>query len=192
MKLLFDFFPIIVFYATFYFTGKNFYFATGAFLVAAFIQIIYSLIRYRKVEKMVLIAFGLGVVFGGATILFHDPTYLKWKVSIVYWLFFIVLLGSQYFTEKPIVQRLMEVGLKDSDMHIPDIIWPRLNLIWALFFFAMGIVNLVVAYFFSTTVWVNFKMFGLLGILLLFTILQGIYIMRFQDNHATKSEKEGK
>ena len=192
MKLLFDFFPVLVFYATFYASGKNFYWATGAFLIAALIQILYSLIRYRKVEKMVLIAFAMGVVFGGATILFHDPAYLKWKVTIVYWLFTVVLLGSQFFTEKPVIQRLMEISLKDTNMQLPAMIWPRLNLIWAAFFFLMGVINIAIAYYFSTTVWVNFKMFGLLGLLVIFTIIQSFYIMRFQQTDSSKTDQPPK
>lgn len=187
MKILFDFFPILVFYATFYITGKDFYWATGAFLVAALIQIIYSLIRYRKVEKMVLVAFGLGVVFGGATIIFHDPAYLKWKVSIVYWLFAVILFGSRLFTAKPIIQRVMEISLKESDLHIPDMVWPRLNMMWAAFFLAMGVVNILIAHYFSTAVWVNFKLFGLLGLLVIFTVLQSLYIMKFQQHKKPRS-----
>ncbi len=151
--------------------------ATFALIIATAIQLGYELIRYRKVSMMHIITFVLVLILGGATIYFHDEALIKWKVTIVNWLFGAIFIFSTYLMKKPIIQRLME-----ENIDLPYPIWKRLNNIWGLFFFFLGAINLVVAYYFSTNFWVDFKLFGMLGITLVFVILQGIYLARHIDH----------
>ncbi|MFZ9035503.1 MAG: septation protein A [Francisellaceae bacterium] len=170
-KLLFDFFPIIIFFIVY--KLSNIYTATAALIVATAIQIGYEIIKHRKVSMMHIITFVLVFVLGGATIYFHDADLIKWKVTVVNWLFGVIFIFSTYLMQKPIICRLME-----ENISLPMLIWRRLNNIWGLFFLFLGTLNLIVAYSFSTDFWVNFKLFGLLGITLLFVILQGIYLAK--------------
>jgi intracellular septation protein len=113
-------------------------------------------------------------VLGGATLIFHDDTFIKWKVSVVNWLFGIAFLGSQFIGKKPIIQRMMEASVE-----LPQKIWTRLNLVWALFFISTGFLNLYVAYNYDLDTWVNFKMFGMLGLTFLFILAQALFIGRY-------------
>ena len=177
MKFLVDFFPVLAFFAAFYFPGDReqaIYHATAAAMAASFIQIAGVWLVKRRVENMYLITFGLILVLGGATLLLHDKTFIKWKPTAVNWLFAIVFLGSQFFGAKPLVQRMME-----HTVAVPGNVWTPLNLSWAAFFFLMGIANLIVAFNFSDEVWVNFKLFGILGLTLLFAVGQAFYLARY-------------
>ena len=133
----------------------------------------YTLIRHRRVEKMHLITLGLVVVFGGATLYLKDPEFIKWKVSVVNWLFAIVFLGSEYIGKRNLVQRMMQQAIT-----VPAEIWTRLNFGWAGFFAIMGFLNLYIFKHFSESTWVNFKVYGLLGMTILFVILQAFYLSR--------------
>ena len=118
--------------------------------------------------------FLLVLIFGGATIWLHDVMFLKWKVSIVNWLFACAFLLSEWLAPKNIIRYLMEANIK-----LPMPVWRRLNLIWALFFLLMGFINLYVMYHFSTSIWVDFKVFGMLGLTLLFIIIQSAYLFKY-------------
>ena len=122
---------------------------------------------------MHVITFVLLAVFGGLTIILHDAEFLKWKVSIVNWLFGAGFIASQLFMKKTFIQYLM-----DKSIDLPQRVWNRLNLSWALFFILLGTLNIIVAHFYSTDVWVNFKVFGLLGLTVVFVILQTVYLVR--------------
>jgi intracellular septation protein len=171
MKLLYDFFPVLIFFIGYKLFGI--YAATGVLIAASFIQVFYLWLRYRKVEPMHIIAFILVLFFGGATLVLHDTMFLKWKVSIVNWLFGAACLFSQWFSKKSIIQLLME-----QNIQLPTSVWKRLNSMWAWFFIIMGTLNLYVAYHYSTNAWVNFKVFGMLGLTILFVILQTAYIYK--------------
>lgn len=175
MKLLFDFLPIVLFFAV-YKIYDDFYLATAVIIVATAVQVAFSWWHSGKIERMPLIALGLLVLFGGITLLLQDEIYLKWKVSIVNWLFGAVFLGSQFIGHKPIIQRMM-----DSQIGLPDLVWQRLNMAWAVFFIAMGLINLFVMFQFDTDIWVSFKLYGLLGLTLLFVLAQGFYLSRHID-----------
>jgi intracellular septation protein len=113
------------------------------------------------------------LILGGATVYFHDEALIKWKVTIVNWLFGVIFLFSTYLMQKPIIQRLME-----ENIELPQKIWKRLNNIWGVFFLILGAINLFVAYTFSTDIWVDFKLFGMLGITLVFVIAQGVFLSK--------------
>jgi intracellular septation protein len=172
MKLLYDFFPILIFFIGYKLYGI--YVATSALIVASFVQVIYLWLRYKKVEPTHIIAFVLVLVFGGATLILHDAMFLKWKVSIVNWLFGAACLFSQWFSKKSIIQRLME-----QNIQLPALVWNRLNSMWAWFFILMGSLNLYVAYHYTTSTWVDFKVFGMLGLTIVFVILQTLYLYKY-------------
>lgn len=179
MKLLFDFFPIIIFFIAYKIWGI--YIATGAFIAATFLQILYSWLRHRKIEKTHAITFIIGIVLGGATILLHDELFIKWKPTVIYWLLAIVFLGSQFIGKKSVLQSMME-----QNIALPKAIWTRLNFSWILFFIAMGTLNLYVMSHFDTNTWVDFKLFGLLGLTFVFVMVQGLFLSRHvkPDEHS--------
>lgn len=181
MKLLFDFFPALLFFIAYKIWGI--FVATGVLIVASAIQIIIMWVKNRRVEPMHLITFLLILIFGGLTIALHDAMFLKWKVSIVNWLFGAAFLLSRIFMKKPLIRVIFESTNRHKDTHahlakLPNTIWLRLNWMWSLFFLGLGTVNIIVVYAFSTSVWVDFKVFGILLLTLVFMIIQTFYLLR--------------
>lgn len=203
MKMLFDYFPIIVFFTVFHIfssvpadsadsivmaaTATAMILATKSGIAAALLQVVLYWIKTRKFEKMHLISLALITVFGGITIALGDPLYIKWKTTILEWVFALTFLGSQYIGEKNLVRRMM-----DKVMIAPDAIWKKLNIAWAAFFTLMGFVNLYVIYNFSDKFWVNFKLFGMLGMTIIFVIAQGIFMAKYviEEEDDTPKDKE--
>ena len=142
MKFLLDYFPIIVFYIFYKF--YDIYIACAAMILAFFLQVILYRIIYKRFNKMLLILFVLVLIFAGSTIFFHDPNFIKWKVSIAYWLFALVLLGSQFIGSSTIIQRIM-----GEKIHMPAKNWSRLNVSWVAFFTLLGFINLYIIHHFS-------------------------------------------
>jgi intracellular septation protein len=171
MKLLFDFFPIILFFICYKFFGI--YIATGVAMLASLIQVIIHRLRHQRYEKMHLISLGLILVLGGATLFFHNPWFIKWKPTVIYWLSSIVFFVTTFIGKKPIIQKMME-----SNIDLPISIWRRLNIAWAIYFLLMGGLNLYIAYTYNTDIWVNFKLFGGAGCMLLFVFLQALYLTK--------------
>lgn len=174
MKLLFDFFPVLLFFAAYKLTGDDIYIATAVAIAATFIQSAIFWLRHRRLEKMHMITLVLLVVFGGATLLLQDEVYIKWKPTVLNWLFGLVFIGSHFIGDRPVIQRLMSQAVT-----LPQGVWYRLNLLWSLFFIAVGFINLYVVYNFDTETWVNFKLFGIIGLTLVFIIAQSFYIGRY-------------
>jgi intracellular septation protein len=172
MKLLIDFFPIIVFFAAFKLWGI--YVATGVAIVATIAQIAWLRYSTGKIEPMQWVSLGVIVVFGGATILAHDETFIKWKPTVLYWLMGGALLAGQVFFRKNLLKSLM-----GAQMELPDVAWRAMNWGWIGFFAVMGVLNLWVAYHFDTDTWVNFKLFGGIGLMILFVIGQALYLSRY-------------
>jgi len=196
MKMLFDYFPIIVFFAVFkLLTGDGsseevkeaMIMATKAGIGASFLQVGAYWLKTRKFEKMHLISLALIAIFGSITIALDDPLYIKWKTTILEWVFALVFIASEYIGEKNLVRRMM-----DKVMVAPDAVWKKLNLAWAAFFILMGFVNLYVLYNFSDEFWVNFKLFGMLGMTVVFIVAQGIFMAKYviQEDEATEKEAE--
>ncbi|MCS4293059.1 intracellular septation protein [Comamonas sp. BIGb0152] len=171
MKFLIDFFPILLFFAAFKVWGV--FVATGVAIAATIAQIAYLRFKVGKVEPMQWISLGVIVVFGGATLLFHDESFIKWKPTVLYWVMAVVLLGGQWLFNKNLMQKLMS-----SQVQLPQAVWNTVNYSWALFFTIMGIVNIWVAYKYDLDTWVTFKMFGGLGLMLVFVIGQAMYLSR--------------
>lgn len=186
MKLLFDFFPILLFFICFKIYGI--YTATAVAMIASLFQVLLHRVRYQRFEKMHLVSFGIIVVLGSATLFFHNPWFIKWKPTGIYWISSLLLIGSLLFGKTSLMQKMM-----GGNISLPDLIWRRLTLAWALFFVCMGALNLYVAYFYDTNAWVNFKLFGGLGLTLLFIFLQAIYLSKHViDKETTVKSSKGR
>ncbi|TDO96442.1 septation protein A [Marinomonas balearica] len=176
MKILFDFLPIIVFFAVYKMTN-DIILATAILIPATILQVGYTWWKHKHIEKMHVVSLVLVVLLGGATVLMGDGDFIKWKPTIVNGLFALAFFGSQFIGNKNLIQRMM--GDKIS---LPFKVWRTLNLAWVGFFIVSGLTNLYVAFNFSEEVWVDFKLFGLLGMTLVFIILQGIYLSSHMQN----------
>ncbi|MFM2322443.1 MAG: putative intracellular septation protein [Pseudomonadota bacterium] len=172
MRLLFDFLPIVVFFVTYKLFGI--YTATAAAIVVNLLQVISYWIKHRTVPSIQLISLVLILLFGGGTLLLHNELLIKWKPTVLYWLLACTALVTQYFGKKSLIQHLLETNIV-----LPKPLWSSLNRNWIIFFAIMGSLNLWVAYSFDTNTWVNFKLFGLLGITFLFILIQAIYLARY-------------
>jgi intracellular septation protein len=174
MKLLFDLFPVILFFAVF--KLYDIYAATAVAIAATLAQIGWVKFRHGKVDTMLLVSFVIIAVFGGATLLLHDETFIKWKPTILYWVFASVLLFSNLLFKKNLMRALLQEKLA-----LPHKIWNQVNLSWSVFFAVLGILNLYVAFNFSTDAWVNFKLFGATGLMLVFVLLQGMALAKYVE-----------
>ncbi|APZ42872.1 septation protein A [Acidihalobacter ferrooxydans] len=207
MKLLYDFFPVILFFVVYKFYGAippdaihainpllpltlvpgqhsdAIFLATAVAIVASFLQVGFYWVRHRRAETMHLVSLALITLFGGATLVLHNPEFIKWKPTAINWLFGIAFLGSQFIGRKTLVERIMSHAIT-----VPHSIWRRLNIGWVVFFFVSGALNIWVAYQFSQEIWVDFKLFGLLGLSVVFIIAQAFYLARFMQEPPTKEE----
>ena len=172
MKFLFDLFPVILFFAAF--KLGDIYLATGVAIAATFVQIAWSWLRHRKVENMMWISLAIISVFGGMTLLLHDETFIKWKPTILYWVF----AGSMAFSALLLKKNPIKAMLGEQ-LTLPEPVWGKLNLAWIAFFAVMGVLNLVIAFNFPTDTWVNFKLFGGIGLMLVFAVIQGLMLSKY-------------
>ncbi|MEY4653827.1 MAG: hypothetical protein RI884_2408 [Pseudomonadota bacterium] len=175
MKLLIDFFPIILFFVAF--KVADIYTATAVAIVATIAQIAWIRWRTGRVELMQWLSLGVIVVFGGATLLAHSETFIKWKPTVLYWLMGGALLAGPLFFGRNFLKSLLggQVALHEDG-------WRVMNWSWCAFFAAMGAINLWVAYHYDTDTWVNFKLFGGIGLMLLFVLAQGLYLARYMKS----------
>ena len=179
MKVLFDLFPVILFFVAFKFAGI--YAATADAKAATVGQIAWVWFRHRKVEPMLWVSFGVIVVFGSATLLLQDETFIKWKPTVLYWLFGASLAIAQVAFRKNLIKAMM-----GKQMQLPDPAWTRLLWSWVGFFTVMGVLNLYVAFNYSTETWVNFKLFGFMGLMLAFVLLQGLMLAKYMEDKEDK------
>lgn len=172
MKFLFDLFPLLLFFIAFKFWGI--FTATATAIVTALLQIVWVAWRKRRVDLMLWVNLAVITVFGGATLIFHNEAFIKWKPTVLYWLFSIVMVTTQFgFHKNPIKATL------GSKIVLPERIWNQLNLAWTIFFVALGGFNLVIAYYLSTEMWVNFKLFGSSLCMLVFIIGQSLWLTKY-------------
>ncbi|SNS63140.1 intracellular septation protein [Noviherbaspirillum humi] len=202
MKFLFDLFPVILFFGVFkwgeghreqalalvqqYLSGivsggtgslaeqAPIMLATAVAIVATLAQILYLLLRGRRVDPMLWVSLVIITVFGGATIYFHNETFIKWKPTVLYWCFGVALLVSQALMGKNLIRLMMQ-----KQVSLPNAVWQKLNVAWAAFFGFMGLVNLYVAYNYTTAAWVNFKLFGFTGLMFAFVIGQSLFLSKY-------------
>jgi intracellular septation protein len=174
MKLLFDLFPVILFFIVFKVAGV--FAATASAIIATFVQVGWVKYRHGKVDTMLWVSLGIITVFGGATLLLHDETFIKWKPTVLYWFFSAALLGSSILFKKNLMRALL-----GEKLALPDAVWGNVNLAWAAFFAVLGLINLYVAYSYSTDTWVNFKLFGATGIMLVFIFAQAAMLAKYVE-----------
>lgn len=180
MKLLFDFFPIILFFIVYKLFGI--FTATATAVAASFIQVVIFRIKYNRFDSMQLVSLAIITVLGGATLFLQNPWFIKWKPTGIYWLASIVFIFSSFFNHTPLIKKMM-----GTNIQLKDNIWLRLNYAWGIFFFFMGTLNLYVAYSFSTDTWVNFKLFGGLGLTLIFVFIQALWLTKHIDERSVNS-----
>ncbi|WP_283149706.1 septation protein A [Silvimonas soli] len=208
MKAFFDLFPVIFFFLAFFFTQHDpahavawashvpllshvlaeaqasvppktpdqiaMLIATAVTMVASVIQLVFSWLKWRKIDAMLIVSFVLIIVLGGATLYFDNPDIIKYKPTGLYWIFALVLLLSQWFRGQNLIKTMM-----GKQMMLPESIWSVLNNVWVVFFISMGVVNIIVARLYSYSVWVNFKLFGTLGLTVVFVVAQGLLLSRY-------------
>ena len=172
MKQLLEFFPILLFFIAY--KAYDIYIATAVVIGATIIQVAIAWFKYRKVETMQWITLGLVIVFGGATIILHDEQYLKWKFSIIEWLFGLAFLSSHFIGQKTFIERMMS-----SNLTLPANIWQRLNFSWASFFISVGFINVYVMYNYNTDDWVTFKTFIAPALMVVFMVVQMSFIYKY-------------
>lgn len=177
MKLLFDLFPVVLFFLAYKY--YDIFVATAVAIAATFVQIGWLWIRHRQIEKMMWINLAVIIVFGGATLISQDETFIKWKPTVFYWLIGSVLLISNLLFGKNLIKTVLE-----KQMILPTTVWNILNLSWIVFFAIMGCVNLFVAFSFSLDTWVSFKLFGATGLMLVFIVAQIIFLGKYLKDTA--------
>ena len=182
MKFLFDFLPVLLFFVAFKYFGI--FTATAVAIATTVLEVAYLKLRGRKVDTMLWISLAIIVVFGGATLLLHDETFIKWKPTVLYWMFAAVLAGAALAFRKNLIRTLLE----PQNLLLPEAAWAKLNWAWSGFFAFMGVLNLYVAYHYSTDTWVNFKLFGGTGLLMLFVILQAPFLARHMQQKDSGQE----
>ena len=182
MKFLFDLFPVILFFVAFKFAGI--YVATAVAMGATVAQIAWVWFRHRKVEPMLWVSFGVIAVFGSATLLLQDETFIKWKPTVLYWLFAGSLSIAQLAFRKNLIRAMM-----GKQLQLPEPAWTRLLWSWVAFFTVMGVANLYVAFNYSTDQWVNFKLFGGMGLMFAFVIAQALFLARYMGEEPPEGKK---
>ena len=165
MKFIFDLFPVIVFFVAY--KTYDIYVATAVAIAATLVQIGWTWLRYRKVDKMLWISLAVIALLGGATLMLQDELFIMWKPTVLYWLFSAILLVSSVFFKKNLIQALLE-----KQLALPESVWGKLNTSWVMFFIFMGGINLHIAYGYSLDTWVNFKLFGSTGLMIVFVVVQ--------------------
>jgi intracellular septation protein len=203
MKLLFDLFPVILFFVTYKvfshgdgdnaclpsqvanlpWTQEPILLATSVAIAATFLQVAWVKYRHGKVDSMLWISLAIISIFGGATIYFHNPAFIQWKPTILYWLFATVLVATPLVSGRNLIRTMMEAQLQ-----LPDHIWRNLNLIWALFFFVLGFVNIAAMHYLSCSNWVNFKLFGVTSLMFVFILIQATVLSKYMEEDQKKDQ----
>jgi intracellular septation protein len=183
MNFIYEILPVFLFFIAF--KLYDIYVATIVGILATAAQVLFNRFWLGQWDRKQVITFAAFVLFGGMTLYFHNPIFVKWKPTIVFWLFTLVIIVSQ-FLRRPIAQRLMEGMLQGKSSSVPPRMWSWLNVIWACFFLVLGAVNLYIAYHFTNDAWVNFKFYGITSALFLFSLLQALLLMPYISDEKTQ------
>ena len=175
MKFLFDLLPVLAFFVAFQLAGI--YAATAVAIATTFVQVAWLKLRGKRVDAMLWASFVIIVVFGGATLVLKDETFIKWKPTVLYWMLGAVLGGAALVFRRNLIRAMLS-----EQVQLPDPVWNRLNWSWVGFFLFMGGLNLYVAFNYSTDLWVNFKLFGGMGLMLLFVVVQALFLARHVED----------
>lgn len=174
MNIFFDLFPLLLFFLAYKFMGL--YTATAVAIIASLLQLLYTRLRYKKFELIQVVACVMILVFGGMTLIFHNPIFIKWKPTMINWMLAVIFMLAPFFSKQPLLQYLLK-GQVNAERHV----WRTLHYMWIVFFIVLGAVNLMIAYWFDTNTWVNFKVFGILGLTLLFGMIQAFYLSKHAE-----------
>ena len=183
MKMMFDLLPVVLFFIVY--KMVDIYAATAVLIAACAVQTIAHRLMKGSFEKAHVITLLLVAIFGGLTLYLQDENFIKWKPTAINWLFAVIFIGSQFIGEKTIMERMM-----GSTITLPSLVWTKLNLAWALFFIVLGGLNIYVAFSFDTDTWVNFKLFGLMGLTFVFIIAQSVYLMPYLKDTQKSDDSE--
>ena len=175
MKFLFDLLPVALFFVAFKIAGI--YVATAVAIATTLLQVGWLKLRKQRVHPMLWASFGIILVFGGATLFLQDETFIKWKPTVLYWLLGGVLGSAPFMFRRNLIRAMLS-----EQVRLPDPVWSRLNWSWVGFFVFMGGLNLYVAYNYSTDLWVNFKLFGGMGLMLVFVVVQALFLARHVED----------
>jgi intracellular septation protein len=175
MKFLFDLFPVVLFFVAF--KLADIYVATAVAIAATFVQVSWLKLRGKRVDTMLWASLGIIAVFGGATLLLQDETFIKWKPTVLYWLLGAILAGAALLFRRNLIRAMLS-----QQVQLPEAVWSRLNWSWVGFFAFMGALNLYVAYNYSTDLWVNFKLFGGMGLMLVFVVVQAAFLAKHVED----------
>lgn len=171
MKQFIEFIPLIVFFAVY--KLFDIYYATGALMIVTVLQMAYTWFTLKRLEKVQIITLVLVLVFGSLTLILHNDIFIKWKVTVINLLFAVALLVSQFVYKKPLLKQML-----GKELELPAAVWSKVNVAWALFFIVCAALNTYIAFNLPQEIWVDFKVFGLLGMTLLFTLATGFYLYR--------------
>jgi intracellular septation protein len=172
MQLLFDFFPLLAFFAV-YWVSKDVYLATAVLMGAMVIVVAYQWLRHRKVSNILLASTALVLVFGGITLVLRNPVFIQWKVTIVNWAFAVAFLSSQIFGAKTLTERTMGHAIELASAQ-----WRYLNASWVVTFAAIGAINLFIMYRYDLDTWAIFKGPGQIGLFLVTAVGQAIWLSK--------------
>ena len=175
MKFLFDLLPVVLFFVAF--KLADIYVATAVAIGTTFVQVGWLKFRGKRVDAMLWASFGIIAVFGGATLLLQNEIFIKWKPTVLYWLLGALLAGAAVVFRRNLIRMMLS-----EQVQLPDAVWNRLNWSWVGFFAFMGALNLYVAYNYSTDLWVNFKLFGGMGLMLVFVVVQALFLARHVED----------
>jgi intracellular septation protein len=175
MKFFFDLLPVLAFFVAFQLAGI--YVATAVAIATTFVQVAWLKLRGKRVDAMLWASLAIIVVFGGATLVLKDETFIKWKPTVLYWMLGAVLGGAALVFRRNLIRAMLS-----EQVQLPDPVWNRLNWSWVGFFLFMGGLNLYVAFNYSTDLWVNFKLFGGMGLMLLFVVVQALFLARHVED----------
>ena len=153
--------------------------ATTFAMFATIGQVALLLLLGHKVQKILWISLIIIILMGAATLYFHDPAIIKWRPTVLDWIFALTFLVSERVFGKNLIR-----AMAGGQIQLPDPIWHRLNFFWVAFFAFSGLLNLYVAGNYSEQIWVNFNMFGGIGLMLLFLLGQGFYLVRHIESPA--------
>lgn len=177
-KLLYDFIPVLLFFIAFKF--YDIYTATVIGITITALQVLITAGWQRRIDKQQVITLIIFVIFGGMTLYFHNPIFVKWKPTVVFWIFALIFLITQFIGKKPLIQHMLG-SMLDEKASVPVFVWKKLNIAWTVFFIILGTVNIYIAYSFSTDTWVNFKFYGITGLMVLFSFLQAACLAKYLE-----------
>lgn len=197
MKILFDLFPVILFFGVFKYAGSHpdsaqalataiayqadpkhlpVLLATATAIFATMAQIVWVKLKHGRVDTMLWVSFAIIAVFGGATLLLHNEEFIKMKPTALYWMFALILLLARLLFKRNLIRNMLQ-----EKISLPDKVWDNINLAWSGFFAVLGVVNLYVAYNFTTEAWVNFKLFGATGMMFVFILLHAVVLAKYME-----------